>query len=383
MKNAALDVLFAKRYRSAELGADEFWALREVSFSVHSGQSFGILGENGAGKSTLIRLISGIYPPNEGRITINGRIGALIALGAGFHPHMTGRENIYLNGSLMGMSQSELKKKEKAIIDFAELNSFIDSPVNTYSSGMTVRLGFAIASHCDIELLIADEILAVGDLAFALKCYNKMASFREQGGTTVLVSHNMQLIRNICDTVLWLEHGRSRGVGSAKELCDQYEKESLIRVGSKLESIGSILNYDPATKIGNVRVVGASANRPGLIHAGETVRIEIPIEAKRPIDNPLVTISIRNSDGQIVISNYNHFDGFPIESIRSNCVVTCELPKAPLRSGLYDLSVTLHEKNIERVLDWHERKYQFTVCEQGPTFYGMFNPHPAWKVLSL
>ena len=195
------------RIDSLQLRTGEFLALENVNFELKKGEALGILGQNGSGKTTLLRIINGIFPPDGGVVSVRGRIGALIAVGAGFHPHFSGRENIFLNGSLLGMSTEEIKEKFDQIVAFADIGEFLEAPVATYSSGMSVRLGFAIAIHATPDILLADEVLAVGDLAFALKCYRKISEYREAGGSIILVSHSIQLMRNTCQKVLWLDKG--------------------------------------------------------------------------------------------------------------------------------------------------------------------------------
>ena len=220
----AVKSMFGFPIENVDLRKKEFWALQDINFELKRGETLGLMGQNGSGKTTLLRLINGIFPPDKGKITINGRIGALIAVGAGFHPQMTGRENIYLNGTILGLTKNDLKRKISEIIDFAEIGDFIDSPVATYSSGMTVRLGFAIAIHANIELLLVDEILAVGDLGFMLKCYNKIGELKKNGVTTLYVSHDMQGIINLSNSVLFLHKGRVQYFGNPAEAISLYKK---------------------------------------------------------------------------------------------------------------------------------------------------------------
>ena len=216
-----MDVLLSIKNVSKYFGG--LAANKDLSFDIEKGEIIGLIGPNGSGKTTLLRLINGIFPPDKGTVAIRGKMGALIAVGAGFHPHMTGRENIYLNGILLGMSKQEIKKKFREIVEFADIGDFIDAPVATYSSGMTVRLGFSIAIHSDPEILLADEVLAVGDLSFVLKCYRKIAEYREKGGSILLVSHGMQLIRNTCQKVMWIDRGKVKKYDNTQETCDKYE----------------------------------------------------------------------------------------------------------------------------------------------------------------
>ena len=205
---------------------ERFWALRDVSFSVAPGKTVGIMGVNGAGKSTLLRLIGGVGRPDEGQIHVNGRIGALLDLGAGFHPDLTGRENIYINGVISGLSRREVSRSFDSIVHFAELEDFIDSPLRVYSSGMQMRLGFAIAVHIEPEVLLIDEVLAVGDISFQQKCIQRIERFRSQGCTILLVSHEPALIRKQCDEAIWLRAGKMVSYGKAAVVTRQYVHES-------------------------------------------------------------------------------------------------------------------------------------------------------------
>jgi len=215
--------MLGMRCPTGRLRKSEFWALENVSFEVKKGETFGLIGANGSGKTTLLRLINGIFPPDRGKIIVKGKIGALIAVGAGFHPHMTGRENIYLNGSVLGMTQAEIRKNMDSIIDFAEIGDFLDAPVSTYSSGMYVRLGFAIAIHSRPDIVLVDEILAVGDAKFQRKCLDKIRDMRKSGTTFFLVSHNMQNIEAMCERAILLHHGKQLMLGSPRDLVPTYE----------------------------------------------------------------------------------------------------------------------------------------------------------------
>jgi lipopolysaccharide transport system ATP-binding protein len=207
-------------------GDETFWALKDVSFTVGQGKSLGVIGKNGAGKSTLLRLIGGIGRAEEGRVSVRGRIGALLDLGAGFHPDLTGRENLFVNGAISGLTRREINGRFSDIVDFAELADFIDSPLRTYSSGMQLRLAFAIAVHTDPEVLIIDEVLAVGDLAFQQKCMDRIDRFKEAGCTIVVVSHDPGLVERFCDKALWLQEGLVAAYGPAAQVVAGYEESA-------------------------------------------------------------------------------------------------------------------------------------------------------------
>lgn len=232
----SLDVaknMFGIKVNTGKLRKDEFWALENVNFEIKKGETFGLIGANGSGKTTLLRMITGIFPPDKGKIAVKGRIGALIAVGAGFHPHMTGRENIFLNGAILGMSRENIDRNMDDIINFAEIGNFLDAPVSTYSSGMTVRLGFAIAIHSLPDIVLVDEILAVGDAKFQRKCLDKIREMRKKGVTFILVSHNMQNIEAMCDRTLLLHHGKQIMIGSPQEVVPAYEL--MLQTGGNLQ----------------------------------------------------------------------------------------------------------------------------------------------------
>ena len=211
--------------KTGYLRPSEFWALQDVSFELKRGETIGIIGRNGAGKSTLLRLLNGIYPPDRGRIEVRGRTAAMIALGAGFHPHLTGRENIFLSGTILGMSKREIQSKLDAIIDFADIGEFIDSPVASYSSGMYVRLGFAIATHAPISILLADEVLVVGDISFKIKSWNKVGELRNKGISTILVTHDMTALSVWCNTALLMDRGNVRYYGDVDKCIEIYLRD--------------------------------------------------------------------------------------------------------------------------------------------------------------
>jgi len=205
-----------------------FWALRHVDLEVLPGRVIGVIGPNGAGKSTLLRLVGGIGSPDEGHLEVRGRVGSLLDLGIGFHPDLTGRENVMISSVISGLTRQQVRRRFDEIVAFAELEEFIDSPLRTYSSGMQMRLGFAVAVHTAPDVLLIDEVLTVGDIAFQHKCFEKVVSFRDQGGAILVVSHDLDVLRDLCDRVLWLEHGQTAAYGSAQETIDAYLRHSAV-----------------------------------------------------------------------------------------------------------------------------------------------------------
>lgn len=295
MAYGALDVtrsMFGFSYDCAVLRKKEFWALEDICFNLQRGETVGLIGVNGSGKSTLLRMINGIYPPDKGRITIQGKIGALIALGAGFHPQMTGRENIYLNGTILGMSKKEINKKFDSIVDFAEIDEFLDAPVSTYSSGMFVRLGFSIAIHSEIDILLVDEVLAVGDTGFQLKCFNKIGELKKNGVATLLVSHNMHTISTFSNKVLLINKGKQEFYGEVSEGLSLYKKY----FNEIFESEGEI----EKVITGNDKMIIESIhfnpilNKTGLnIKTKEQIEIQVNYEASTDLDDIEIDLAFR------------------------------------------------------------------------------------------
>jgi len=277
--------------------AKEFWALRDASFEVPRGSMFGIVGHNGSGKSTALKVIAGIYRPTSGSVTVDGRISALLELGAGFHPELTGRENIALNGSILGMTKRQIAEQTDEIVEFSGLEDFIDAPVKTYSSGMYVRLGFAIAVKVDPEILVIDEVIAVGDEDFQRRCFDYISELRARGSTIVIVTHAMGVVTDRCDYAMWLDHGRVRRLGAAREVVDAY-LEQVNRTESERQSGGQVSSSAPMRRgTGEVRVLGYElfdadgeatpfliANRPG------TVRLHYNVE--QPVDDVVFGIGV-------------------------------------------------------------------------------------------
>lgn len=276
---------FTRRRRQA-LGEQEFWALRDVSFEVKPGEAIGIIGANGAGKSTALKLLSKILRPTSGACRVNGRVGALIEIAAGFHPDLTGRENLYLQGAIMGMTRAEVTAKADAIIDFAGIRDFIDTPVKRYSSGMNARLGFAIAAHVDPDVLLIDEVLAVGDFTFQQKCYRRLQEFREAGAAIAFVSHNMQAIASLCDRAVLLRANQTPILGTVAEVAALY---------ASTESASN----DPRITVHNFSVhqIGDAAPLRAAVAPGTALAVEIEIEANTRLTRCGLGMEVTRTDG--------------------------------------------------------------------------------------
>ena len=318
----------------------QIWALRDVNFEVKKGEILGIIGGNGAGKSTLLKIISKITAPTEGTIKINGRVGSLLEVGTGFHPELTGRENTYLNGTILGMSHAEVTQKLDEIIEFAEVAKFIDTPVKRYSSGMRVRLAFAVAAHLEPEILVIDEVLAVGDIAFQKKCLGKMDEVSKQHGKTVLfVSHNMQTIRALCSRAVVLSRGSVIAEGEVFDAIDIYNSNLLNIEFSSTTSVKDETNRRGSGRVrfNKLKLLDAHGNERHLFEMGEKVRFNLSYEVFENVPNLYVIIAFRSGKmGEIITTLRHRVSG---EAIKKNIKgsVELEIPELNLRPGEYTL----------------------------------------------
>jgi lipopolysaccharide transport system ATP-binding protein len=284
---------------------EEFWALKDVSFEIKQGEAVGIIGRNGAGKSTLLKLLSRITEPTTGRIEINGRVASLLEVGTGFHPELTGRENIYLNGAILGMTRAEIKRKFDEIVDFAEIEKFLDTPVKRYSSGMYVRLAFAVAAHLDPEILVVDEVLAVGDVKFQKKCLGKMQDVAGAGRTVLFVSHNMAVVRSLCRQGILLHQGGLLMQGPIEEVIHRYTTMDAER-GEQ-----HTVSFAPKDTSLTVRMKSATlwcGGKPGTrLQMGEEFSVSVDFEADEPIEKPRLGVIIKMADGDRILYANNFF----------------------------------------------------------------------------
>ncbi len=327
---------------------EEFWALKDVSFSVEPGEVVGIIGHNGAGKSTLLKILSQITPPTEGEIAINGRVGSLLEVGTGFHPELTGRENIFLNGAILGMTRQEIAAKFDQIVEFSGVEKFLDTPVKYYSSGMYVRLAFSVAAHLEPDVLIIDEVLAVGDADFQKKCLGKMDEITKKEGRTILfVSHNLQAIKSICQKCILLEGGKIKTMGSVDEVISYYLSDpqkasySVVWPESTAPKNNSIV-------LKKIAVVGSNGNLLKTIPAGSDFNIEIDYELKFDTVAPGFTLGFWNSQNDLIfVSISNREENFYGKKVAAgNYKTICHLPKGVFNEGLFSLSLTFFEENF-------------------------------------
>ena len=317
---------------------EEFWALKDVSFEVKRGEVLGIIGRNGAGKSTLLKILSRITEPTEGRVTIKGRVASLLEVGTGFHPELSGRENIYLNGAILGMKRAEIKRKFDEIVAFAEVEKFLDTPVKRYSSGMYVRLAFAVAAHLEPEILIVDEVLAVGDAAFQKKCLGKMQDVSQGGRTVLFVSHNLAAVNTLTTRCAYLVDGTTSIIGSTHEVIETYMRADQDNALAYLEN-DLTDGHGP-----RIRAVELRTSSPGNIHFNsEPIEIRLTVHIPRPIDGAWIAVQIFNSDQTNHLVLWTHDKTLPMCRHPGTYLLKCRVPHLRLYMGNYRLRVFFNE----------------------------------------
>ncbi|HEY76458.1 MAG TPA: ABC transporter ATP-binding protein [Thermoflexia bacterium] len=366
--------------RRNEHSREEFWALRDVSFTVEQGETVGLIGPNGAGKSTVLKLISRIIEPTSGRIVVDGRVGALLELGAGFHPDLTGRENIYLNGSILGLSRAEIRRKLDDIIGFAELERFIDVPVRHYSSGMYVRLGFSVAVHTEPDILLVDEVLAVGDAAFQRKCLERIDDLRRQGVTILFVSHAPEAVRSICSRAIWLDQGQLVDDGPAEGVVLRYLDRTWAAEKGRLHAArGDSRRWGSGKiKIIAVRLLDGEGQERQQFRVGEPLVVEMRYQAQERVERPIFGLAIHRSDGVHVTGPNTRFAGLEIPWVEGEGTVRYIVPALPLLKGLYYLSVSAHDWEDTEIYDYHNRLYPLRVLPSDGERFGILTLRGEW-----
>jgi ABC-2 type transport system ATP-binding protein/lipopolysaccharide transport system ATP-binding protein len=366
----------------------DFWALRDVTLSIPRGTTFGLIGHNGSGKSTLLKTLAGIYRPTSGSVVANGRVSALLELGAGFHGELSGRENIYLNGSILGLSRKQIDAAMDQIIDFADIGEFLDSPVKVYSSGMYVRLGFAIAVTVDPEILIVDEIIAVGDEEFQRKCFDRLYELRKKGTTIVLVSHGLSLVADLCDQAAWLDHGQLRAVGPSRDVIDEYlsavnlkEAEAHAGTSGDIEADG-----ERTARIGSgeVRVtqlefLDHEGKNTGFLSTGERCTVRMHYQANTDLQAVTFGLGFAHESGvNLAGPNSGYGDrAFAVDAGLG--VVDFEIPELLLQPGSFSVSVGVVDHG--HTYDYRDRAFELRVRAQGAvTEPGLTRMSGSWQL---
>lgn len=381
-----LKEIFLSRRKTG--AADDFVALDDVSFDIPRGTTFGLIGHNGSGKSTLLKLIAGIHRPSSGSIVPHGRISAMLELGAGFHPELTGRENIYLNGSILGMPRKQIDAAIDEIIRFSGLQEFIDTPVKVYSSGMYVRLGFAIAVNLDPEILIIDEVIAVGDEEFQRKCFDHLHELRRKGVTIVLVSHSLGLVQTLCDQVAWLDHGKLRAVGEAGPITQMYLKEvNEAEAEAETESHHNDREVSAADRPGTKEIeitrlefVGPKNTSRSRAIAGEPLRIRYHFAVHEPVTDPVFGIGIYTDGDVYVMGFHNRLQGVELGELDGGGYIDFVFDKLPLHPGTYMISAAITDWSLSHQYDLWDHGFELQVRPGGSSeYHGIVTLPGAWS----
>jgi ABC-type polysaccharide/polyol phosphate transport system ATPase subunit len=371
-------------------------ALRDLSFAIHRGEAFGIIGRNGSGKSTLLKLISGILKPTSGRVTVNGRVAALIELGAGFHPEITGRENIYINGIMLGLTRREIDQRFDAIVEFSGIADFLDQPVKTYSSGMYVRLGFAVAVHVDPEVLLIDEVLSVGDEEFSARCVAKIQEMKYRGVTLIFVTHQLDQVRTLCDRALWLDHGQLEAIGDPMRVVDAYLQEVAGGGGSTQLAPPPPAEAEPKPEpesprpreeeerwgsgeivIKRVAMTDDRGRELVAIGAGTPVTFDMDVEVHLPQEDFVFGIGIYHADGTCVYGTNTDVEGYAPERIEGTVRVRFEIPSLELVAGTYRIDAAVHTRN-GRAFDYRRNVLRVIVGSRVHDV-GVYRPKHEWR----
>jgi ABC-type polysaccharide/polyol phosphate transport system ATPase subunit len=386
---------------------EKFPALQGVSFSVPAGTTYGIIGRNGSGKSTALKLVAGITRPTTGTVKVEGRISALIELGAGFHPEISGRENVFINGIMLGLTKREVAKRFDEIVEFAELRDFIDAPVKTYSSGMYMRLGFAVAINVDPDVLLVDEVLAVGDEGFTHKCLDKFGEFKRRGKTILLVTHSLSLVEKFCDEALWLDGGKVRGAGDPKRVIDAYltdvergEERELAAAEARAnaadaEGPGAVVGGQSDTAPGaitqavegrwgsreveivQVRLTGSTDETSHIFQSGERLAVHLKIRVHQPTNDVVFGIGLYNAEGVTCYGTNTHLEQLQPQEMREDGEVTFTIDSLDLVDGTYKLDVAVHKRD-GYPYDYHRQLHTFRVKSRTQDV-GIYRPRHSWS----
>jgi ABC-type polysaccharide/polyol phosphate transport system ATPase subunit len=366
-------------------------ALRNLSFEVHRGEAFGIIGRNGSGKSTLLKLISGILKPTSGKIAVNGRIAALIELGAGFHPEITGRENIYINGIMLGLTRREIDQRFDKIVEFSGIAPFLDQPVKTYSSGMYVRLGFAVAVHVDPEVLLIDEVLSVGDEEFSARCVAKIQEMKFRGVTLLFVTHQLDQVRNLCDRALWLDQGQLEAIGDPMRVVDAYLQEVAGITPAPppapvepAEPVSEEKRTDEEERWGSgevlikrIALTDDHGRELVALGAGTPVTIDLDVEVRAPQEDFVFGIGIYHADGTLVYGTNTDLEGYVSQRLEGNARVRFVMPSLDLVAGTYRIDAAVHTRN-GRSFDYRRNACRIVVGSRVHDT-GVYRPKHDWK----
>ena len=387
----SLRELFVRRAsltgRAAPPAGDVLWALRGVSFDIQPGETVGLIGSNGAGKSTALKLMSRVIVPNAGRVQVNGRVAALLELGTGFHPELSGRDNIFLSGALAGMGQAAMQRKFPAIVEFAQLENFIDMPVKHYSSGMFARLAFAVSIHLEPEVLLVDEVLAVGDQAFQRRCLDRIAELQRAGVTVCFVSHAPDIVMELCSRAIWFDHGQLTADGPAETIVRRYLDYSFGpagQTGAQAAELSAGQRWgNRRVSIQRVRLLDEAGVAQPVFETGQPFRLELDYWAAEPVAEVVFGMALQRHDGVHISGPNTHFAGLRLPPLHGAGTVSFRVAALPLLEGRYDVSVSAHNQADTEMFDYHDRAYSFRVTQRasGPRErYGFITLGGEWRV---
>jgi ABC-type polysaccharide/polyol phosphate transport system ATPase subunit len=388
---------------------ETFQALTDVSLRVPSGCTMGLVGRNGSGKSTALKLVAGITKPTSGSVTVRGRISALIELGAGFHPEISGRENVFINGIMLGLTKREIERRFDEIVEFAELKDFIDEPVKSYSSGMYMRLGFAVATHVDPDVLLVDEVLAVGDEGFTHKCLDKFGDFKRRGKTILLVTHSLNLVERFCDEAVWLDAGRNRVEGDPKRVIDAYisdvEREEEKFLAASDQKAHEVVEAPPVetappppptvddptsdmmkasegrwgsrqVEILDVALLDRAGQPAHIFQSGDPLIVRLAIRAEQPVDDCVFGVALFNSEGTCVYGTNTEIDSIETQSLTGDAQITVSFQALELVEGTYKIDVAVHKRDGVPY-DYHRLLHTFRIKSRTQDV-GIYRPRHEW-----
>ena len=358
---------------------EEFWALKDVSFEVAHGATLGIIGSNGSGKTTMLKCLTGIYTPEKGAIKVDGKLAALLELGAGFHPELTGAENIFLNGSILGMSKRDVQNKFASIVEFAGLEKFIDTPVKNFSSGMVVRLGFSIASHVEPEILLIDEILSVGDQDFQRKSSEKIEEFRREGRTIVVVSHSLGLVQQLCKEVIWLDKGQIRQSGPAAEVIAAYTGGSHQPQTERDESSRNRWGTGDA-RINSIELLNHDGTIAQVIESNAGAQIRFQISAHTRIESPILRVQITRLNGDVVWATSTQRGTNTMRVLDGAATATLNIESIKLLEGTYFVSAAITDSTTTTEFDHCENWLRFNVHKTNVFDEGIVAINSTWSL---
>jgi lipopolysaccharide transport system ATP-binding protein len=370
--------------RSRASRSEDFWALRDVSLTIPRGQTYGLIGHNGSGKSTLLKLIAGIHRPTSGTITANGRVSAMLELGAGFHPELSGRDNIYLNGSILGLTRRQITAAMDDIVEFSGIGDFIDVPVKVYSSGMYVRLGFSIAANLDPELLIIDEIVAVGDEEFQRRCFDRLYELRRKGTTIVFVSHSLPLIQTLCDRVAWLEHGNLRAEGPAFEVVDQYVAEvnraESDRLAMEQTEIEARHRGSGEMVIRKVEFLDSTGTPRPVAVSGQPMTVRMHYDVLEPVVEPVFGLAFHHENGAHISGPNSQAGGTVAGRVDGPGYVDYHYDQLPLNPGIFVVTAGIVDSSQTHVFDYRDQAFELRVQPgPGPDVPGLVRLEGRWS----